>query len=140
MALNKFICIGRLTADVEIRKTQTGKSVASFTLAVDKPYNKNNEHPEANFIDCVAWEKSAEFISKYFTKGSRIAIAGSLQTRNYEDKEGKKRKVTEVLVESVDFVDKKANNTEATEAAVNTTVGKSSAVVDVISDDDELPF
>ena len=80
MALNNVVIVGRLTKDVELK--QAGEStVANFTLAVDKPYNKEKEHPEANWIDCVAWNKTAEFISKYFTKGKKIGVTGSLQTR-----------------------------------------------------------
>lgn len=140
MALNKYICIGRLTADIELKRTPNGKTVSSFTVAVDKPYNKNNEHPEANFIDCIAWEKNAEFISKYFGKGSKIAITGSVQTRNYEDKEGKKRKVTEVLIESVDFVDKKSE-APITASAPETKEEESPVVAsEELNGDGDLPF
>ena len=110
MALNCVTLMGRMVKDAEIKTTPTGTNVTNFVVAVDKAYNKNNDHPEANFIDCVAWNKTAEFVSKYFQKGSRIVLEGYLQTRTYEDKENKKHKVTEVVASNVHFVDKKSDN------------------------------
>ena len=78
MALNTVVIVGRLAKDIELKQTPTGKTVTNFTVAVDKPYNKDNDHPEANWIDCIAWEKTAEFLAKYFKKGSKVGIAGSL--------------------------------------------------------------
>lgn len=142
MVGNKVILIGRLTADVEMRQTNNGTSVASFTLAVNKPYNKENDHPEADFIDCVAWKTTAEFISKYFEKGSKFAVCGRLQTRTYEDKEGKKRKVTEVVVDEVDFVEKKSES--SSDQSDQTKISKKSKAtqvsVEVDEESDELPF
>ena len=85
--MNKVILMGRLTKDPEIRYTQTSKAVANFTMAVSRRFKKD----EADFINCVAWEKTAEFISKYFSKGGMIAVVGKIQTRTWEDNEGKKR-------------------------------------------------
>ena len=106
--MNKFLGLGRLTADCELRRTQNGKSVTSFTLAV----NRRGKDAGADFIDCVAWEKTAEFISRYFAKGSQIAIVGRIQTRTWEDNDGKKRKATEVVVEEAHFADSKKGEQE----------------------------
>lgn len=136
MALNTSIIVGRLTKDIELKQTPTGKTVANFTVAVDKPYNKDNDHPEANWIDCVAWDKTAEFLAKYFKKGSKVGITGSLQTRTYE-KDGTKFKVTEILVSTVDFVESKNSNQtgqQETAQSVKTT----EAVPETNADD--LPF
>lgn len=111
MAVNYSIQIGRFTKDVELRQSQSGVAVVNFTLAVDKPV-KSGEHPEASFINYVAFGKTAEFISKYFSKGNRICVTGYIQTRSYE-KDGEKRTVTEVVVGKADFVDKKSNNEES---------------------------
>lgn len=140
MVGNKIILIGRLTADIELKQTNNGTSVVSFSLAVQKPYNKENDHPEADFIDCVAWKTTAEFISKYFSKGSKLAVCGRLQTRTYEDKEGKKRKVTEVVVDEVDFVEKKSEPSQPNTAPVSKKKTKPVEQYDVIEDSDELPF
>ena len=107
--MNKVCLVGRMCADVELRSTNTGKSVCGFALAVDR----RGKDAGTDFIDCAAWEKTAEFISRHFQKGSRIAITGRLQTRNYEDKNGNKRKVTEVVVEEVDFCESKGHSAPA---------------------------
>ena len=120
--MNSVNIMGRLTRDAELRATQTGKSVASFTIAVDSGYG---EKKTANFIPCVAWEKTAEFVNKYFGKGDMIAITGELRSRSYE-KEGQKRTVLEVLVSNVDFCGKKESS--STPKFVE------------IEDDGELPF
>lgn len=97
--MNKFLGIGRLVADVELRSTNSGKSVCAFTVAI----NRRGKDAGTDWVDCVAWEKTAEFISKHFNKGQQIAITGRLQTRSYKDKNGGKRKAVEVVVEEVDF-------------------------------------
>lgn len=135
MALNTVVLMGRITADPELRSTQNGISVTSFTLAVDKPYNKENQHPEANFIDCTAWRNTAEFVTKYFSKGSRMIVEGSLQTRGYEDKEGKKRKATEVVVDNVNFVDKKSDG-----GNYNYSAPSNEDFADVDVNEEEPPF
>lgn len=111
MALNYIALMGRLTADVELRTVSDGISTISFTVAVDKMKTKTNPQPQANFIRCVAWRGTAELISRYFGKGSRIIVEGSLQTRSYEDKEGIRREIAEVLVDNFNFVDKKEDST-----------------------------
>lgn len=98
--MNNVILMGRLTVDPEIKQTNSGKSVTSFTVAVDR----QGKEKQTDWINCVAWEKTAEFICKYFQKGKPIIVEGYLQTRTYEDKNGSKQKVTEVIVRSIDFV------------------------------------
>lgn len=105
--INKAILVGRLTADPELKKTPNGVSVCSFTIAV----NRNGKDAGTDFIDCVAWRGSAEFICNYFSKGESVGIVGTVQTRTFETSEGKKRKVTEVLCEHLSFVEKKKDST-----------------------------
>lgn len=109
--LNTIIIMGRFTDSPELKTTQSGKSVCSFTIANDTGYG---EHKQTNWIDAVAWNGCAETIAKCFTKGSRIIIIGRLQTRSYEDKNGNKRKAYEVTVTDFDFVDKKSEATTET--------------------------
>lgn len=101
MALNKVIIMGRITHNLEVKQTSSGTAVLSFTVAIDR-YSKDEEKA-ADFINCVAWNKTAEFIAKYFGKGRMIAITGTLHSRTYDDKNGTKHYVTEVYVNSADF-------------------------------------
>ena len=135
--LNKVILCGRLTADIELKRTQSGVSVCSFTLAVNRKYQKENEQQQADFINCVAWRSTAEFISKYFCKGSSICICGSIQTRNYTDKDGNKRTAFEVVVDEANFVDSKGES--STGADVGYTPANDPRYEEV-SPDDDLPF
>ena len=111
--LNTAILMGRLTADPEVRQTPNGISVCSFSIAVDRFANGERK---ADFINCVAWRNSAEFIARYFQKGSMIAVTGSIQTRNYEDKNGNKRTAFEVICDSVELCDSK-NDAQGAETA-----------------------
>lgn len=106
--LNRVILMGRITQDLEIRQTQGGTAVLSFTVAVDRSYVRQGEERQTDFINCVAWRQQAEFINRYFTKGRMIAIEGNLRTRTYDDKNGTKHYVTEVFVDSVSFTGEKA--------------------------------
>lgn len=110
--LNTVIIMGRLTADPELRKTQSGTSVTSFTVAVDRRFQQKGEEKQTDFINVVAWRQTAEFIEKYFSKGSMIAIRGSVQTRTYEDKNGNKRTAVEVVADEVSFCGSKGENTQ----------------------------
>ena len=101
--INSVVLMGRLTADPELRTTTTGKSVCSFRVAVDRGYSKNAEERQADFINVVAWENTANFVCRYFSKGSMIALQGSIQTRQYEDKTGAKRTAFEVIAREVSF-------------------------------------
>ncbi len=102
--LNHITIMGRLTRDPELRRTGTGIAVASFTVAVDRDFGKNeNGEKETDFIDCVAWRQTGEFVSKYFTKGSMIVVSGRLQIRGWTDKDGNKRRTAEVVADNVYF-------------------------------------
>ena len=109
MAFNKVILMGRLTADPELKQTQSGTSVTSFSLAVDRRYNKDEEK-KCDFITIVAWKQTAEFICNYFKKGSAILICGELQTRSWKDTQGNNRYATEVLATEVSFCEAKNNS------------------------------
>ena len=106
-----YVCLlGRLTAEPELKRTQTGKDVLSFTLAVDRGYG---DKKATDFLSCVAWEHTARFVNQYFRKGSLIAVEGSIQTRSYEDKNGNKRTATEIVVSQTHFTGEKASKPSA---------------------------
>ena len=106
--LNHIVIMGRLTRDPELRRTGSGVAVASFTLAVDRDFGKNeNGERETDFIDCVAWRQTGEFVSKYFTKGRMAVVSGRLQIRSWNDKDGNKRRTAEVVADNVYFGDSK---------------------------------
>ena len=106
--LNHIIIMGRLTRDPELRRTGSGVAVASFTVAVDRDFgNRDNGEKETDFIDCVAWRQTGEFVSKYFTKGRMAVVSGRLQIRNWTDKDGNKRRSAEVVADNVYFGDSK---------------------------------
>lgn len=105
--LNVVALMGRLVADPQLRQTTTGKNVASFRVAVDRGRKDANGQNQADFFDIVAWGKSAEFVSRYFQKGSLIAVEGRLQSRNYQDKSGNNRNAVEVVVNNVSFAGNK---------------------------------
>lgn len=106
--LNKVFIMGRLTRDPELRHTQSGTAVASFTLAVERDFkDKTTGEHTTDFIDCVAWRNTAEFLSRFFSKGRMAVVVGSLQIRDWTDKEGNKRRTAEVIAESVYFADSK---------------------------------
>lgn len=128
--MNKVILLGRLTKDPEVRYTQTSNTlVASFTLAVNRRFVKQGEERQTDFINIVAWNKTGEFVSKYFKKGQQVAVVGRLQTRSYQDNNNQTRYVTEVIAEEVYFADsnKTENNTNSNEQFETT-------------NDDDLPF
>lgn len=124
MALNHITIMGRIGTDIELRKTGSGVSVASFTVACDRDF-KNGGEKETDWIECVAWRNTADFISKYFAKGRMIIVSGRLQVRSWEDKEGKKHKTTEVVIDNAYFGDSK-------------TEGQKFAPID--EPDEQLPF
>lgn len=104
--LNKVILGGRLTADPELKQTPSGVAVCSFTLAINRKFSKDGQQ-EADFINCQAWRQTAEFINRYFRKGSSLCISGSIQTRSWQDQNGQKRLATDVVVDEAMFVDGK---------------------------------
>ena len=139
MALNKVILIGRITADPELKKTQTDVSVASFSIAVQRDYKNADGEYDTDFINCVAWRNTADFICRFFKKGAPICIVGAIQTRRYEDKDGNKRTAVEVVVTEAKFVEgKKDDNTQTAPAPME--AGGNDVPFDEIADDDELPF
>ena len=110
--LNKIVLMGRLTRDPELRKTQSGTAVASFTLAVDRDYKPQDGERETDFIDIVAWRGTGEFVSKYFSKGRMAVVEGRLQVRDWKDKDGAKRRSTEVIADNVYFGDSKRSESD----------------------------
>lgn len=117
--VNCAVIMGRLVADPELRTTGSGVSVTSFTVAVDRRFANKYEEKQADFIDIVAWRQTADFVCKYFRKGSMIAVQGNIQTRMYEDKDGNKRKAVEILADNVSFCGSKSdsNNSAVTNAS-----------------------
>ncbi|MDR1927020.1 MAG: single-stranded DNA-binding protein [Oscillospiraceae bacterium] len=108
--LNTAIIMGRLTFDPELKSTGSGIQVCTFSVAVDRRYKGQNEERQTDFIRCVAWRQTAEFVSRYFRKGSMIAVQGSIQVRNYEDKNGNKREAVEIVADQVSFTGSKAES------------------------------
>lgn len=143
---NLVVLTGRLTADPEMKTTQSGVSVTSFCVAVQRQY-KSGEEPITDFINIVAWRHTAEFVTKYFKKGNMIGIEGSIQTRKYTDRDGNNRVAFEVLASNVQFVESKKNNTDVNVA--NDSEDPLKSVSDKLRDagfeqtnisDDDLPF
>ena len=128
--MNKVELIGRLTKDPEIRTTSNQVAFCNFTLAVDRSFKDSNGQRQADFINCVAWRQTATFIQKYFRKGNRLAVIGSIQTRSYEDKNGQKVFVTEVVADEAEFVESQSTPaqseapTPAQEQAIAQAVGE----------------
>ena len=124
--LNHIVIMGRLTRDPELRRTGTGVAVASFTVAVDRDFGKNeNGEKETDFIDCVAWRQTGEFVSKYFTKGRMAVVSGRLQIRSWTDKDGNKRRTAEVVADNCYFGDSKRENEGGSSFGGNTYGGNS---------------
>lgn len=138
--LNNVVLIGRICSDIESRTTTSGKTVCNFRIAVDRSYSKNG-NKETDFINVVCWESQATFLERYFHKGDMIAIQGSIQTRNYEDKNGNKRTAFEVLAREVSFCGGKNETSPAPVQATPTYQAVASAPdFEVIPDDEDLPF
>ncbi|EAE1284752.1 single-stranded DNA-binding protein [Listeria innocua] len=112
--MNRVVLVGRLTKDPDLRYTPAGAAVATFTLAVNRPFKNAQGEQEADFINCVVWRKPAENVANFLKKGSMVGVDGRIQTRNYEDNDNKRVFVTEVVAESVQFLDPKNNNAEGT--------------------------
>lgn len=131
--INSVVIVGRLTADPEMRSAESGTSVATFTVAVDRDFKKGEEK-QADFIKCVSFKETAEFITKYFYKGNKIGIQGKLQSRSYLDKQGTKRTVTEVLVNKAYFME------SATRTETSMVPAQGSGMEALPDPDDDLPF
>ena len=139
MGISRTVLLGRITQDLELKQTPNGIAVLSFTVAVDRNFSKQGEEKQSDFISCVAWKQTAEFISRYFGKGRMIAVEGQLRTRTYEDKNGVKHYVTEVYVDNASFTgeskkDYVHNNPETSYR------GNDEDYEDVLSEDGEIPF
>ena len=135
--MNRVILVGRFARDPELRSTNTGKSVATFSLAVDRRYKQEGQ-PEADFFNIVAWGRQAEVICQYLGKGRQIALTGRLQSRSYEAQDGTKRYVTEVVMEEFDFIGNKSDT------ASQSSPMKADEDLDedfhLMADDEEVPF
>ena len=142
--LNKVILIGRFTRDPELRSTPQGISTCSFSLAVDRNYQSAGGERQTDFINCVAWRQSAEFISKYFQKGNAICVEGSIQTRSWKDNDGNNRYATDVVVDRSYFVESKksAQSAPSMEAPVfnDSPFGNLPDPISPLGTDDDLPF
>lgn len=137
--LNNAVIMGRLVANPELRVTSNGTSVTSITVAVDRRFAKQGEEKQTDFIDVIAWRQTAEFICKYFGKGSMIAIQGYIQTRMYEDKNGNKRKAVDIVADNVSFCgSKKDNATTVSAPPINVSADDDNDYQDI--PDDDLPF
>lgn len=134
--MNHVVLIGRTTKDIEVMKTNSGKSVSSFTLAVDR-YNGNGENL-TDFINCVAWNKTAETLSRYVHKGHKVGIEGSLQVRSYEDKQGQNRYVTEVVVNRIEFLQSRSNEQSNDNSNEIEEINSVNNAIDI--DTEDLPF
>lgn len=135
--INKVILGGRLTSDIELKQTPSGVSVCSFSLAVNRKTGKDKE-AQTDFIDCQAWRQTAEFIARYFRKGSSLCVVGSIQKRSWKDQQGNNRYATEVIVDEALFVDSK-NEAQGTDSAPAFSA-PAEPQYEAISPDDDLPF
>ena len=140
--LNKVVLAGRITKDVELKQTTAGVAEVTFSIAVNRKYATGNNQPQTDFFDVTAWRQTAEFISRYFRKGSSICVAGSLQTRSWEDKNGNKRTVVEIVADEAMFVDSKSE-TDGNNAPPASSAQPSVAPApkfEALSTDEDLPF
>ncbi len=144
---NKVILGGRLTADPELKQTSNGIAVTSFSIAVNRQYSKNAEQRQTDFFNVVAWRQQAEFISRYFHKGSSICVVGALQTRSWTDPQGQKRTATEIVVDEAHFVDSKGEGPAAAGGypsegyqAPSFSSDAGAPKFEDMSGDDDLPF
>jgi len=137
--MNKVMLIGRLTQDPEVRYTTTNKSLCQFRLAVSRKYTKPGEEPQTDFFPIVAWEKTSEFCSNYFRKGQKVAIIGRLHNRTWDDSEGKRHYITEIIAEEVSFADSKKSS-EHSENVESALFQSSNEEINTQNNLSELPF
>ena len=138
--LNHIVLMGRLTRDPELRRTGSGTAVASFSIAVDRDFAAQGAERETDFIDIVAWRSTAEFVSKYFTKGRMAVVSGRLQIRNWNDKEGNKHRTAEVVADNVYFGDSKRDGAPAEQSFSAPASAPVSDFAMLEGDDSDLPF
>ena len=143
--MNKVILMGRLTKDVEMRQTPNGVSLARFSIAVTRRFKNSNGEYDAEFINCVAWRQTGEFIARYFQRGSMIAIVGSIQTRSWDGNDGKKQYATEVIVDEAYFTGSKSEsstggNTDLSDSSLDDLNSQYGEDFATIGDEEDLPF
>ena len=143
--MNKVILMGRLTKDIEMRQTPNGVSLARFSIAVTRRFKNSNGEYDADFINCIAWRKTGEFIARYFQKGSMIAIVGSIQTRSWDGNDGKKQYATEVIVDEAYFTGSKSENstggnTDFSDSGLDDLNSQYGDDFATIGDEEDLPF
>ena len=138
MSLNRVCVMGRLTRDPELRRTNSGTAVTSFSLAVERDFkDKNTGERAADFLDVIAWRNTAEFVERYLEKGRQVVVEGRLQSRNWEDRDGHKRKAVEIVADSVYFADSKRNEGNGLEVSYNS---PSQEFHELDGEDDDLPY
>lgn len=141
MAINNVVLMGNITKDIELQQTKSGKSVASFTVAVNRKYKNEDGTTTTDFINCVAWRKTAEFVAQHFKKGKAIALVGEIQVRTYTDNNGGKRYVTEVVADEVSFVGGKEEQSGGNQGAyVPDAYTNAAPKFEAVSEEDDLPF
>lgn len=154
--MNRVVLVGRITKDPELKKTNNNNSVVNFTIAINRTYTSASGEREADFINCVAWNKTAENMAAYLSKGSLIAVEGRIQTRSYEDNDGKRVYLTEVYVDNLQFLESRSNSNQSispnqnfqqksednffSDFSENNSKGSSNILSDLDISDDELPF
>lgn len=141
--MNKVFLLGRLTKDPEVRYTTTGKVVAQFTIAVDRPYTNQDGQKDADFFPIVIWGKSAETAGNSLTKGQRVLVEGRVQIRSYEGKDGQKRWITEVIADRFEFIERRDQwdrTRETVKAPEATAVSEMSSFGAAVADDEKIPF
>lgn len=138
--INTVALTGRLTYEPELKATQSGVSVIRFQVAVDRNYQAQGQERQADFIDCIAWRQTAEFISRYFHKGDMIGIEGSIQTSNFTDKDGNKRKAVDVVANNVSFCGSKQQSNSNPNLNVAPPPADNSDFEEIVDEDDDLPF
>lgn len=144
--MNKVILMGRLTRDVEMRQTPNGVSLARFSIAVNRRFAGKDAQQQADFINCVAWRQTGEFIARYFQKGSMIAVVGSIQSRSWDGNDGKKQYATEVIVDEAYFTGSKSgsgakgNDTDFSDSSIDDLNSQYGDDFATIGDEEDLPF
>ena len=135
--LNKIVIMGRLTRDPELRRTGTGTAVTNFSVAVERDFAAGDGEKKTDFINCVAWRQTADFVKQWFTKGKRILLVGPLQNREYTAQDGTKRRVTEIVADEVEFADSKS---EQAAPAAPQPAAKPQGFTEATDEPDDLPF
>ena len=143
--MNKVILMGHLTKDIEMRQTPNGVSLARFSIAVTRRFKNSNGEYDADFINCIAWRKTGEFIARYFQKGSMIAVVGSIQSRSWDGNDGKKQYATEVIVDEAYFTGSKSenstgSNTDLSDSGLDDLNSQYGEDFATIGDKEDLPF